>query len=114
MDKELIKQYLQGYLKTVIEPNVNSQRDEKGLKPMQFDLYDILKGSYDSQIIHVFLDSEPSVKKGAGLKPHTIMMMDRVQKDIINFLKIFSITNKVKVHWNQRPLFNNETLSSDY
>ena len=113
MDLERIKNFLQNYLNSVVEPKVNSKRNELGIEPIRFIVYDILKGSYQPPIIHVFLDTEPTIKKTATLKPHAVMMLNEVEKDITSFFKIFSINFKMKVHWNKRPIFKNDTLYSE-
>lgn len=105
MELEKIKEYLQNYLNTVVGPRVNEKWENSISKPIEFSVYDILKGSYQPPIIHVFLDTTPSIEKKSGLRPWVIMMMGEVEKDISNFFRIFSINFKVKVHWNQRPLF---------
>jgi hypothetical protein len=39
-------------------------------------------------------------------------MLKEVEKDIEGFLKVFSINNKVKVHWNKTPILKNDTIHS--
>ena len=53
-------------------------------------------GTYQPPIYHVFIDIDPNWN-GSLLK--------RLEKNIEDFIKIFSIRNKIKVHWNKRPLF---------
>ena len=112
MNLERIKGFLQNYLDTVVSPGVNQRREKSGLEPFEFTVFDILKGSYQPPIIHVFLDTEPQIKKSSSLKPHAVMMLGEVEKDISGFFKVFSINYKVKVHWNQKPIFKNDTLHS--
>lgn len=114
MDFERIKEFLQNYIDTVVSPKYNQQRIEFAFDPIEFTVFQILQGSYNPPIVHVFLDTEPIIKKTMSLKPGTSMLLSGVEKDIENFLKVFSINNKIKVHWNKRPLFNNATLSADY
>lgn len=105
MDLERLKEYIQNYLDTVISPKVNSTNDEIGVKPITFSVYVVKEGSYQPRIIHIFLDTEPEIRKSNFLKPWAKIMTSRVEKDLESFLKIFSITDKVKIHWNKRPLF---------
>jgi len=114
MDLERLKEFLQNYINTVVEPKIREKRESEGFEPVEFQVNQILKGSYQPPIIHVFMDTEPIIKKTFGLKPHASMLLSSVEKDIINFFRIFSINLNVKVHWNKRPIFNNETLSADY
>lgn len=113
MEINSIKRLLQNYLDTVVTPKFNEKRVEFGLEPVEMSVYEILKGSYQPPIIHVFLDTEPIIKKTYGMKPFVVMSMGWVENEINNFMKIFSIDNKIKIHWNKRPLFNNATLSAD-
>ncbi len=110
MDLEKLKEYLQNYLDTVVSSKVNEKRDSLELPNLEFNVFQILKGSFQPPIFHVFLDTSPEIRKKSGLKPHAIMMMDGVKKDIEGFFKIFSIDNKVVIHWNKRPIFKNDTL----
>ena len=114
MNLELIKRYLQNYLDSVVTPRVNKKRENEGFEPVSFSVHSVLKGSFQPPIIHIFLDSEPMIKKSISLKPHAVMMMSEVEHDIADFLKYLSINYKTKVHWNKRPIFNNETLSADH
>lgn len=110
MNPEKIKFYLQNYLDSVVTPKVNKKRGEAGFSKAKFDVYQIVKGSFQPPIYHIFLDTEPLIQKKSGLKPHVIMMMDGVQKDINNFFKVLSINSPTKVHWNKRPIFKNDSL----
>jgi hypothetical protein len=112
MEINRIKRLLEDYLDTVVTPTLNKKRSEFGFEPVELSIHDILKGSYG--MIHIFLDSEPvAIKKTFGMRPMVVMMLSSVENEITNFLKIFSIDNKIKVHWNKRPIFNNATLSAD-
>lgn len=113
MDLEKLKEYLQNYLDTVVSLKVNEKRNLIDLPEIKFDVFQVLKGSYQPPMFHVFLDTEPEIRKKSGLKPHTIMMMDGIKKDIEDFLKIFSINNKVIVHWNKRPIFKDGTIHTE-
>ena len=100
MDLEKIKDYLQNYLNDVILPNINT--DESLVEPITMNVTDVLKGSYQPPIYHVFIDVEP----------HDILkiMLKKSEEDITDFFKIFSINNKIKVHWNKRPAFKDSQL----
>ena len=113
MNLDKIKDYLQNYLDSIVSPKVNEKRKEAGFSKVKFDVYQIVKGSFQPPIYHIFLDTEPEIRKKSGLKPHTIMMMDGVQKDINNFFKVLSINSPTKVHWNKRPIFKNDTLHTE-
>ena len=100
MDLEKIKDYLQNYLNDVILPNINT--DESLVEPITMNVTDVLKGSYQPPIYHVFIQIEPHDTLKSLLK--------NSETDIADFFKIFSINNKVKVHWNKSPLFKNTEL----
>ena len=110
MNLERIKEFLQNYLDTVVSPKVNEKREKLKLQPVEFTVFEILKGSYQPPIIHVFLHTEPEIKKTLSLKPHAVMLLAEVEKDVEGFLKVFSINNKIKVHWNRTPIFKNGTI----
>lgn len=113
MESEKLKNYLQSYFDSVIEPRVDETRKEMGLDPISFTVYDILRGSYHPPMYHIFLDTEPEINKSRNLKPHTSIMLNRVEKDVQDFFKMFSINNPTKVHWNKRPIFKNDTLHTE-
>jgi hypothetical protein len=110
MDYDRLKDFLQTYLNTVVSPAVNKKREQMGFESIEFSVYKILKGSYQPPIIHVFLHTEPEIKKSQSLKAHAVMMMSKVEKDIDSFFKVFSLNFKIKVHWNQMPIFKNDTI----
>ena len=110
MKIESIKKYLQNYLDSVLNERYSKKREERGLSPIEFQVYDIVKGSYQPPIINVFLDSEPEMKRSFANKPWAKMFMNEVEKDIENFMKSVSIRFKIKVHWNKRPIFKNDSL----
>jgi|688.fasta_scaffold418994_3 hypothetical protein len=91
MDFERIKSFLQNYIDTVVLPTSNSERDEH----ISLEVTHILKGSYQPPIIHVFIN----------VKPHWTprMSLNGVEKDISNFFKVFSVNNRIKIHWNKSP-----------
>jgi len=113
MTTEKIQQYLQVYLDSVTKPNVDKTRNEMGMGPINFTIHSIIKGSYQPPIYHIFLDTEPEIKKSRNLEPHTSIMLQKIQQDIQDFFKILSINFPTKVHWNKRPLFKNDTLHSE-
>jgi hypothetical protein len=96
MDLEKIKNYLQTYLDDVLTPTINRELVGEEDEPITLTVHALRKGSYQPPIFHVFIDIDPKWQ-GSLLK--------RLEKDIEDFIKIFSIKNKVKVHWNKRPLF---------
>lgn len=99
MEFDRIKQFLQDYLDTVVLPVENTKRNEHSpswrFLPITMDVKSILKGSYQPPIIHVFIDVQPhSTPK---------MSLSGIETDISNFLKVFSINYKPKIHWNKSP-----------
>ena len=96
MDLEKIKNYLQTYLDDVLTPTINRELVGEEDEPITLTVHALRKGSYQPPIFHIFIDIDPNWH-GSLLK--------RLEKDIEDFIKIFSIKNKVKVHWNKRPLF---------
>ena len=113
MNPELIKKYLQNYLDNVVALRINKRWSDHISKPIEFSVHDIIKGSYQPPIIHVFLDTEPEIRKKPGLRPWVLTMMGEVDKDISGFFRLFSIIFRIKLHWNQRPIFKNDTLHTE-
>ena len=100
MDLEKIKDYLQNYLNDVILPNINT--DESLVEPIIMNVTDVLKGSYQPPIYHVFIQVEPHDILKSSLK--------KSEGDIANFFKVFSINNRIKVHWNKSPVSKNSSF----
>ena len=98
MNIEKLKKYLQHYLDTVVTPRFNEQ--EEGGRVESFNVHDILKGSFQPAIIHVFLHSNPVISRPSGT---TKTKLRQVEKDIMDFIKMFSISNPIRVHLNKRP-----------
>lgn len=96
MNIEKIHEYLQHYLDNVITPRINKELVGDEDTPITLSVYTLRMGSYNPPIFHAFIDIDPNWK-GSIFK--------NLEKDIENFMKIFSIDNKVKVHWNKRPAF---------
>jgi len=93
MNTERIHHYLQGYLDNIVLPSYNENRSE----PISLNINDLRLGSYQPPIFHVFIDVTP--------KNTPKMSLSGIEKRIVDFLKIFSINSKVKIHWDKRPLF---------
>ena len=92
MKTEKVKEYLQRYLDNVVFDIPEE---------IKFTVYDVLKGTYNPPIIHVFIDTDPKIETNTWDTPNRI---DRqVDKQIHNFFQILSIPNKIKIHWNKRP-----------
>jgi hypothetical protein len=103
MDFERIKEFLQTYLDIVIIPKLNEDREDEN--KVSLNVFQVVKGSYQPPIYHVFIDVEP---------PHTLRAdLKKCETDIADFFKIFSINSKIKVHWNKRPIFKNDSLHSE-
>ena len=100
MDLEKIKDYLENYLNDVILPNINT--DESLVEPIIMNVTDVLKGSYQPPIYHVFIQVEPHDILKSSLK--------KSEGDIANFFKVFSINNRIKVHWNKSPVSKNSSF----
>ena len=94
MNLNRIKEYLSNYLNSVLLPKVSSDM------PIRMEVIDVLKGSYQPPIYHVFINIEPHDTLKSTLK--------QTESDIADFFKIFSINNKIKVHWNKRPSFKDK------
>ena len=95
MNLERIKEYLQNYVNSVLVPTINT--DESLVEPITMNVSDVLKGSYQPPIYHVFIQIEPHDTLKSLLK--------KTEADIADFFKVFSINNRIKVHWNKRPSF---------
>lgn len=96
MELEQLKKYLQVYLDEVITPKINRELVGEGDEQITMKIYDILKGSYQPPIIHIFIDIDPNWKGSITKK---------LENEILRFMKMFSIPSKIKVHLNKRPLF---------
>ena len=101
MDREQIKSYVQKYLENVIIPNIE---DEDQI--LDVSVHEILKGSYQPPIIHVFIDTTPNLKPREASNNKKIK---KIEREIENFFKYLSIPYKIKVHFNERPVgFDNQ------
>jgi hypothetical protein len=101
MNLEKIKNYLQVYLDDVISPNINKELVGEEDEPIKMNVFQVLKGSYQPPIYHIFIDIEPNWD-GSYRK--------KIENDITDFMKIFSINNKIKIHWNKRPASKDSEL----
>jgi len=103
MNLNKIKEYLQNYLNDVVISSLNQERKDED--KVSLNVFQVVKGSYQPPIYHVFVDVEP---------PHTLRAdLKKYENNISDFFKIFSINSRVKVHWNKRPLFNDNTLYTE-
>lgn len=101
MNLEKIKSYLQVYLDDVISPKINKELVGEEDEPIKMDVFQVLKGSYQPPIYHIFIDIKPNWD-GSYRK--------KIENDITDFMKILSINNKIKVHWNKRPASKDSEL----
>jgi hypothetical protein len=101
MELEKIKNYLQIYLDDVISPNINKELVGEEDEPIKMNVFQVLKGSYQPPIYHIFIDIEPNWD-GSYRK--------KIENDITDFMKILSINNKIKIHWNKRPASKDSEL----
>lgn len=101
MNFDKIKKYLQYYLDSVIVPKIKNT-SEKG-EDVKLTVYDILEGSYQPTIIHVFIHSDPEsfVQKGKGNAPFP--KYKKIESDIMDFFKLIPIDERIKIHWNTKP-----------
>lgn len=99
MNREQIKNYLQTYLDTIIVPNIDNPPKEDQIDSLV--VHDVLKGSYQPPIIHVFIDTVPIINEKRTSNHRRLRKMDKDIKDFFNYL---SIQNKIKVNWNTRPI----------
>lgn len=102
MEIELLKKYLQVYLDDVIIPKINKELVGEEDEPITMKVYDIVKGSHQPPIHHIFIDMYPSWK-GSLLKI--------IENDIRHFMKMFSLNFPIKIHWDKRPAFKNTEKS---
>ena len=101
MEIEQVKKYLQTFLDTILIPKISNQGDE-----IKLTVHDVLLGTYHPPILHVFIDSDPKVKTKTWYTPHRIDI--KVNREIENFLRMLSIQNNIKVHWDKRPLLKKD------
>ena len=100
MNLDKIKEYLHNYVNSVIVSNINA--NESLVEPITMNVSDVLKGSYQPPIYHVFIQVEPHDILKSSLK--------KSEGDIANFFKVFSINNRIKVHWNKSPVSKNSSF----
>ena len=104
MDTEKIKGFLQTYLDTILTPRYSKIRAERGFSPIEFNVLEIIEeDEWLPQIFHIYFTTKPIIQNGRLLKPHTSYMMNKVEKDIKDFLKMFSIDSPIRFHWNEGP-----------
>lgn len=98
MDIETIKKYLSYYIDEVLSPRFIAEPNDDGIKSLK--LHDVLKGSYQPPIVHIFMDTVPKVEKPTS---STQTRLGQVKKDVEGFIRMFGIKFPVKVHLNKRP-----------
>lgn len=99
MNIEKLKKYLQHYLDSVVTPRFLEGENEDKIE--SFQVIDILKGSYQPPIVHVFLHSVPAVNYPTKT---TKGQFRKLEKDTSDFIMMFGITNPIRVHMNKNPL----------
>lgn len=100
MEISKIREYLQNYLEEVAIPRFLDEPNEDGIQ--NFKIIDILKGSYQPPIIHVFLDTVPSVNRPSET---TKVKLRQLEKDIEGFMRMLSIKSPIRTHLNKIPIF---------
>lgn len=94
MDSDKIEKYLQSYIDTAIVPKINKElASEENDKLTKMKVFQVLKGSYQPPIYHVFIDIEPNWES----------YRKKTEIYISDFMKILSIPYRIKIHWNKRP-----------
>jgi len=111
MDADRIKKHLQNYLDSVVTQRVKNDLPEG--EDIKFTVHDILKGSFNPPIIHVFIDTEPESFVSKGWDVPTSKYKS-VERDVEDFFKLLSIVNKIKIHWNKRPFFKKGKTRNDF
>ena len=102
MELSKVKEYLQNYLDSVAIPRFNEEPNDDGIE--NFEVYDVLKGSYQPPIIHVFLHSVPNPNV-RYLSDTTKVKLRQLEKDIEGFMRMLSIKFPIRTHLNKSPLF---------
>lgn len=100
MDIEKLKNYLQHYLNSVVTPRFKKGKNENEIE--SFQVVDILKGSYQPPIIHVFLHSVPVINHPSTA---TKSQFRQVEGDVTDFIRMFGIKFPIRVHMNKTPAF---------
>lgn len=100
MELSKVKEYLQNYLDSVAIPRFLDEPNEDGIQ--NFEVHDVLKGSYQPPIIHVFLDTVPNVNRPSDT---TKVKLRQLEKDIEGFMRMLSFKNPVRTHLNKIPIF---------
>ena len=94
MDSDKIEKYLQAYIDTAIVPKINKElASEENDKLTKMKVFQVLKGSYQPPIYHVFIDIEPNWE----------IYRKKTENYISDFMKILSIPYRIKIYWNKRP-----------
>lgn len=105
MTTEKIKEYLQTYIDQVM-----TDKSDDELGEITLNVYDVVMGSYNPPMIHVFIDTDPKINTRGWDVPHRT---DRkFEKDISDFFNMLSIPNKIKIHWDKRPVFKGQEKTS--
>lgn len=102
MEIEKLQKYLQTYLNDVITPMVNKELVGEEDEPITLTVNTIRKGSYQPPIYHVFIQ----------VNPHDTLktLLKKSESDIADFFKVFSINNRIKIHWNKSPSLKGSTF----
>ena len=94
MNLEKVKNYLQVYLDDIITPKVNSELVGEEDEPITIKVYDIKQKEFNPDEIVVFLDMEPDWSRGS--------ITDKIDDDIISFMRMIGYNNWIIVAWNKR------------
>jgi hypothetical protein len=94
MELEKVKKYLQVYLDDIITPKVNSELVGEEDEPITIKVYDIKQKEFNPDEIVVFLDMEPDWSRGS--------ITDKIDDDIISFMRMMGYNNWIIVAWNKR------------
>lgn len=94
MKTDKVKEYLQRYLDSALH---------KKAANINFTVHDVVKGTYNPPMIHVFIDTDPETTTDTWDTPNRANR--KFDSYIEDFFQMLSIPNKIKVHWNKRPIF---------
>lgn len=98
MNKEKIKKYLQIYFDTIL--NNKFVEDSEGIKLTIHDIVEV--GQFKKKLV-LFIDTEPEILSTSWDIPNRVDK--KLEKEILDFLNMLSITNGITIYWDKRPVF---------
>jgi hypothetical protein len=94
MELEKVKNYLQVYLDEIITPKINDELVGDEDEPITIKVHDIKQKEHNPNEMVVFLDMEPDWSKGS--------VIDKINDDVINFMRMVGYNKWIIVAWNKR------------